>query len=146
MRFYTIAGKKFESGHYGGSTDSSVFIYKNKTDSSINVYKNKEKIEIPISKIGVIRTRRSTGHSIMVGAITGGVPLGILGAATGEEPQPGSFFTFTAGQQLKAGLVIGGILGAAVGSLIPGPKKRIVFIINGSRVRWIEQRNAVEKA
>ncbi len=37
MRFYTVSGKKFESGFYGGSTDSSVFVYKNKTDSSINM-------------------------------------------------------------------------------------------------------------
>ncbi len=68
MRFYTVVGKKFESGFYGGSTDSS-----------IAVYKNKEKIEIPVSKIGVIRTRRSLGHSILVGAAIGGVPLGLLG-------------------------------------------------------------------
>jgi hypothetical protein len=135
MRFYTVAGKKFESGFYGGSTDSS-----------IAVYKNKEKIEIAVSKIGVIRTRRSLGHSMLVGAAIGGVPLGLIGVASGEEPQPGSYYTFTSGQQLKLGLFLGGIFGAAIGSLIHGFQKRTAFIINGSSVRWIEQRNAVEKA
>ena len=63
LRIYNSSGKKVLRGFYGGATDSSVYVYKSKTDSSMNIYKNKEKVEMLISDISVIRTRRSVGRN-----------------------------------------------------------------------------------
>ena len=71
MRFYSDRGNKFEKGYFAGTTDSSIV-----------VYKDTGKLEIPISKIGTIKTKRGLGHNILIIGSTGGVVLGIFGAAT----------------------------------------------------------------
>ena len=142
LRLYGVAGNKFNKGVFAGATDSSIFIYK---DSN--------KVEIPISRIGTIKTRRSSGHTILISASTGAVLLGILGVASGESKvNDGTIggalhnaFTVTPSEGLAQGLIIGGVLGTATGTIINIFRKKIHFTINGNRQTWLLQKNLIEQ-
>ena len=144
LRFYNLTGHKFQKGHFAGTTDSSVYVYK---DSS--------KIEIPISTIGYIKTKRSLGHNILAAAIPGAVGFAILGLVTGEPNQTtdnnitwGSVlhdaFTPTPAEGFEGGLIIGSVLGTATGSLITALSKRTTFKINGNLNNWQSQKKIMD--
>ncbi|TDH18180.1 hypothetical protein EXU57_24330 [Segetibacter sp. 3557_3] len=145
LRIYNSSGNRVLSGFYGGATDSSVYVYKSKTESSVNVYRNKEKVEILISDIGKIRTRRSVSRNTAIGALVGAASLGILGTLAGEKPQAGSL-SFSSKSLMGLGIFFGSLTGAAVGSALPGRRLRVVFNLNGSSAKWRELRSAAEKA
>ncbi len=110
LRVYGLAGNKFYKGHFAGTTDSSVFIYK---DSG--------KVEIPAARIGSIKVKRSFGHTLLISASTGAVLVGMIGAASGESKVndgsiSGAFhnaLTITPAEGFAQGVIIGGVLGTA---------------------------------
>ncbi|HEX8332280.1 MAG TPA: hypothetical protein VF622_06635 [Segetibacter sp.] len=143
IRLFSPTGEKFAKGFYGGTTTSSIIIYKSRTDSSKILYKNKERVEIPVSSIGVIKTKRSKGNGALIGYAIGGGTLGILGLVSGESNPEG--FEAGRGESFVFGNILGGLTGVAVGSIIQGLKKGYTFKINGSNTLWLEQKSLIDK-
>ena len=140
LRVYNIDGHKLAKGYLYNITDSSVLIFK---DTIVK--------EIIAKNIGYIKTRRSLGHNILIGALSGGIPGGIIGVASGEPNTNDATFggilhdavTFTPGEAAVLGIIVGGVLGSVTGALIHGFTKHTVFTVNGSPEEWIKQRNAL---
>src|SRR4030095_8332482 len=74
--FVRIFDANGEKTHTGFLTQTS--------DSSITLSLNKKEFEIPVNQIGVIKLKRSAGHTILIGALIAGGSLAILGAATAD--------------------------------------------------------------
>ena len=73
LRFYDPSGHKFEKGQFITSTDSSIVVFR---DSAL--------IEIPISRINFIKTKRSYGNHALISSVIIGIPLTIYAMSTGE--------------------------------------------------------------
>jgi hypothetical protein len=141
LRIYSLAGNKINQGHFAGTTDSSLLIYKSDTS-----------IEISAQYIGVIKTRRSLGHNVWVGAITGAIPLSILATTSGEpkvnDNTIGGVFhdavTFTPAEAAIGGFIGGSVIGAASGALVTAFTRHGTFTINGSIDEWKSQRKIMD--
>lgn len=53
LRIYSTSAHKFQKGYLVNTTDSSIFIYK-----------HHNMLNVPVTKIGFIRTDRSVGHDM----------------------------------------------------------------------------------
>lgn len=141
LRIYALTGNKIMKGHFAGTTDSSLLIYK---DSGTKA--------IPFSSIGYIKTKRSLGHNMVISAVVGAVPSAIIGAASGEPPTNDNTFggilhdavTFTPGEAAAAGFFVGGIVGAGTGALITAFTKSTTFRINGNLNDWNVQKKILD--
>src|SRR3954451_12609213 len=60
MRIYNTSGNKFHKGYFVRTTDSSLFI---SVTSGL--------VEVPATSISYIKTKRSTVHGVLVGALAG---------------------------------------------------------------------------
>ncbi|MEJ2114390.1 MAG: hypothetical protein P8X62_12160, partial [Flavobacteriaceae bacterium] len=74
VRVYELNGKKTEKGHISFINDTLLVLNK----------KNKV-AKLSVSKIGKIKTKRSTGHNVLVGSAIGGTTLAAVGALTANE-------------------------------------------------------------
>ena len=118
VRVYDLDGKKIGKGKIISISQAS-----------LHLVRQKETIKIPVISIGSIRTKRSTGNNVLIGATTGGAALGVLGAASAD---PDAFILpSTAEEGFIAGAIIGGTLGAAVGGITALFKNSKTFEING---------------
>jgi len=132
LRFYSMTGNKFNKGYFYGTTDSSILIYKN---SDVK--------EIAATSIGYIKTRRSWGHNILLGALSVGVTGSIIGLAT-SKGSPDDWFYIAPAEAALDGLIIGGTAGIATGALISAFTKSTTFIINGTAEQWRLQRKTID--
>ena len=141
MRFYSLAGNKFQKGYFAGTTDSSVFIYK-----------QEDTVEVSATDIGYIKTKRSFGHNVLAGTLAGAIPLSIVGAIAGEPHENNNTFggvlhdavTPTPGEGAIGGLMVGGIAGAVTGALTSAFRKSITFTINGRLADWQTQKKIID--
>ncbi len=142
MRIYDLQGKKFAKGFFASTSDSALFISKNDLIT-----------ELAVSKIGFIKTKRSAGHSILIGGLIGAVPLAVIGVASGTskrndgtlEGAISDLFTHTPEDGLISGFIGGAIIGGAMGGLISLLSKRTKFIINGKNENWLQQKALLNK-
>jgi len=141
LRLYSLAGFKFQKGYLAGTTDSS-----------LSIYKGGDTIEVPVVNIGYIKTKRSVGHSMWVGALAVGVPSIVYGAASGEPKVNDNTLgglihdatVFTPAEGAVTGAFLGGIIGAATGAIISAIGKSTTFKINGSLDEWRLQKRMVD--
>ncbi len=110
------------------------------TDSSLQLKQDSSILNIPVSTIGSIRTKRSGGNNMLKGAILGATTLSILGAATAD---PDLMYGYTAGEGAAAGAVLGAVAGAAVGGITILAKNSRLFQIDGDAIKWQEMRSAL---
>jgi hypothetical protein len=104
------------------------------SDSSITLSSNKEALEVPVNQIGIIKLKRSFGHTILITSLIAGGAFAIFGVATAD---PDAWiFGYTAGEGFIAGLVGGAVTGTIVGSVIGGTTNRPVFTISGKHENW----------
>jgi len=132
IRVYNLEGKKINKGH---------FQYIN--DSLLGLRRNKKAVQINVKDIGKIKTKRSAGHNVFLGSVIGGGTLALVGVASTESERQVSYdmgywgtFNYTtnratAGENLAAGLVLGGVAGAAVGGITAIFKNPMTYIIDG---------------
>ena len=117
VRLYNLTGEKINKGHVISVTDTSLQL----KDASTSV-------DIPVRSIGFIKTKRSAGNNVLIGAVIGATAGAILGAVTLPSDE---FFDFTQGE----GAAIGGVIGLGVGAVIGGltvlAKNPNTFLING---------------
>lgn len=131
LRFYDFSGHKFEKGQFIGTTDSSIVVQSDSTQ-----------LQIPISKIYSIKTKRSYGHNFLLSALIESVPLSIYYASTGEPRTNDNtlggiihdYYTVTPGEGAEIGVFIGVIGGAITGALVSGNSR--TFIIDGDIEIW----------
>lgn len=134
VRVFDINGNKFEKGPVS---------YVNDTLLVLN--KKTEVVKIKVSIIGQIKTKRSTGHNVLVGSAVGGITLAIVGAATSkEETKTGTGFfgdfEYSSGTSSGEGAAIGGMVGLGAGALVGlGTsifKKSRTYRIDGDLEKW----------
>lgn len=129
IRLYNLKNVQFNQGKLLSTTDTSVIISKKGLP-----------FEIPIYQIKKIKTKRSTGHTILV--TTGA--LIVLGAAIAPTFSDG-FFAESASGKTSIGVMLGGLSGLLIGSVAGAVKKRQIFIIDGSLEKWKMIKEEVDK-
>ncbi len=77
MRVYQTGTLKTVRGFYAGFTDSAIIISNHHQNDTISY-----------AEIQEIRTRRSGGHNILIGVVSGFVAGTITGLATYKKPAP----------------------------------------------------------
>lgn len=134
VRVFDLNGHKIEKGKI-------IFV----NDTLLVLNKPKSVVKLNVSRIGKIKTKRSTGHDVLVGSAVGGISLAIVGAATSkEETKTGTGFfgdyEYTSGTSSGEGAVIGGTLGFAAGALVglgtSAFKKTKSYTIDGDLSKW----------
>jgi hypothetical protein len=133
LRIYSMAGNKFQKGYFASTTDNTLFIYK-----------NDDTLKIPAVDIGYIKTKRSAGHDMLIGALIGIIPATVIGLASGEPNNGDDIFNFTPAEGALAGFTIGGIVGTAGGAINAGVKKTTTFTIDGDLNTWALQRKKID--
>ncbi|WP_047245640.1 hypothetical protein [Maribacter thermophilus] len=123
VRVYDLEGKKVGRGK----------IY-SITETSLQLYRKEVFFEIPVSNIGSIRTKRSAGNNILVGAATGATSMAVLGAATADPNA--TFFAYSVGEGAGAGALLGATLGAGIGGITVLFKNSKSYEISGDKVKW----------
>ena len=126
VRVYDLKENKIGKGHVLSLTDTSLQM-KEKTGN------------IPVSSIGMIRTKHSAGNNVLIGSLIGTSIGTVVGASTGGED---SYFT-TAGEGAAAGAFVGLPLGAAIGGITILFKNSKTYLINGDSTRWKEFEAAI---
>lgn len=117
LRVYNLKGKKIAKGKLI-STDKS----------SLTLKRNKNLTTISLDNIGSIKTKRSGGHNLLLGASIGtGVAI-ILIIDSGTEPR--NYDALTA-----IGTSIFTVLGTGIGAATIN-KNRRTYQINGDTIKW----------
>lgn len=124
LRFYNSSGKKVNKGYLievSGNT--------------LSLQRRHDTASIPMRKIYQIKTRRSAGHSMLIGAAVvgsvGALVGGGIGANFGNRENRGNAIT-----GVLSGIVVGGYAGAAFGGVNALLTQRQNFIINGDLQQW----------
>lgn len=122
VRVYNLQGQKISKGKVLAVTDNS-----------LQIKGKKGPMNIDVSSIGLIKTKRSAGNNLLIGSVIGASAMAILGAATAE---PDSFLGYTAGEGAAGGAIIGLPLGAAVGGITVIFKNSKSYSIDGDLLKW----------
>ena len=124
LRFYNSSGKKVNKGFL---IDVS--------GNTLSLQRRHDTVNIPMREIYKIKTRRSVGHSMLIGvAVVGSVGAlvgGGIGANFGNRENRGNAIT-----GVLSGILVGGYAGAAFGGVNGLLTKRQNFIINGDLQQW----------
>jgi hypothetical protein len=105
------------------------------SDTSLQLYRKGESVRIPVSSIGLIKTKRSAGNNVLIGAATGAATMAILGIATAD-PDIVWMYGYTAGEGAAGGALLGGTAGAAIGGITILFKNSNSYEINGDELKW----------
>ena len=94
---------------------------------------------IEVSRIGLIKTKRSAGRSIFLGAVIGAGTGTILGLATGGEDEIRGQGDGAAG----FGLIMG-VMGSGIGAITSIFKKSDTYDIKGDTTKWKAFREVID--
>lgn len=122
IRIYNLEGGKINKGKI-----------KSISKTSIELYSRKKEISVPLSNIGKIKTKRSGGNNVAIGALIGGGSLAIIGLLSGDDDP--DFISFSATDKALAGLIVGGLFGAGIGGVTTIFKKSELYIIDGNEIK-----------
>ncbi|CAN5775395.1 hypothetical protein BH11BAC3_BH11BAC3_35850 [soil metagenome] len=136
MRLYPMNFAKADKGFYAGHTNDAVIL---STKSGADT--------VLFSKISKIKTKRTVGHGIFIGALTGFFAGGITGLIAHKEPAPtdpncylcGAFdnlFYTTAAEDAAVGAILGGAAGTLVATIAGVTKKKETLLISGEDENW----------
>ncbi|GAA4281336.1 hypothetical protein [Gaetbulibacter aestuarii] len=129
LRVYSQTGQMISKGQF-------VFI----NDSVLGIKRLKEVSTINKSVIGFVKTKRSGGHNVVIGAAAGGA-IGIaLGVGTAD---PDSWFGYSAGEGALGFGILGALGGGLIGGLAGLVKEPMVFMINGNEGNWQTFKNVM---
>ena len=120
VRVYDLQGERFANGKIQSFSESALLL--------------KGEQQIDPQDIGIIKTKRSTGHNVLVGTIIGAVMTGGIMAATADPDD--WVFSYTAGEGFLMGTIIGAPVGAFWGWISSLLKESRTFIIDGDQQKW----------
>jgi hypothetical protein len=122
VRIYDLQGKKIAKGKVASVTDTS-----------IRLIRGRKKIDtIPASNIGLIKTKRSGGHNVLLGAAAGAVIIGVFVAS--DTTADNAFFSVEG--DILAGAIMGGTVGVVLGGITGLSKNTVTYEINGEIDKW----------
>lgn len=130
VRVYDLQNKKIAKGKILAVTDSTLQLQGR--GGVINV-----------NDIGLIRTKRSAGHNVLIGTVSFAGVGAIAGAASSNPSD--AWFSYTAGEGAVAGVVLFAPVGAAVGGISSLFKKSTSYLINGDSIQFKDFNNKVLK-
>jgi len=114
------------------------------TDTSVIIQEHKKQVEIPVTQIGFIKTARTFGGPIAIGAGVGFFIGTVVGAAAGGGGGGNSnsdvFYEFDESVSIAAGMALGTAGGAVVGTIISAAQKRKRIVVNGNVNVWQQKR------
>jgi hypothetical protein len=130
VRVYDLKGEKISKGKILSISDTL-----------LQLKGGKGSVKIVANSIGLIKTKRSEGNNVLIGAATGATALAILGAATAD---PNDWlFGYTAGEGAALGVFLGAPIGAAIGGVTILFKKSKSYIINGDELKLKEFKETI---
>jgi hypothetical protein len=132
VRVYSLRGKKIAKGLI-------VFI----NDSVLGLKEGYKLIESNLEDIGYVKTKRSAGHNVLLGAGSG-ASLGIILGVSTADPDAW-IFSYTQGEGAVIFGSIGALGGGAIGGLTSLFKKPETYIINGDSNKWKMFKEIIEK-
>ncbi len=124
VRVFDLQGKKIGKGRITLLTDNNV---------TLQAKRENGPTLIQMSEIGYIRTHRSGGHNLLIGAAAGAGAFAMIGVATAD---PDEFLGYSAAEGALAGAVIGGTAGSVIGALTILFKKSENHTIDGNADKW----------
>jgi len=111
------------------------------TDTSLTIKKGDSIYTIRANEIGSIRSKRSGGHNVLIGSITGAALLAIGGIATAE---PDAWiFGYTAGEGAAMGAAGGATAGGIIGAITTLFKDKKKYKIAGQPDSWKKFKQAM---
>ena len=123
VRVYDLEGKKIGKGHIVSLADSI-----------LQLKRGAKSVQFNVKDIGIIKTKRSAGHNILIGTAIGATTFAILGAASAD---PDAWiFAYTAAEGAAAGALVGSLGGAAIGGASVAFKKSLTYPIDGNMDKW----------
>jgi hypothetical protein len=108
-------------------------------DSALVLVKGKDSIQLNYRNIQSVKTGKSTGHDIFLGAVIGASAGTVIGLAGYQKPEPNTvyFFDYGPGFDATLGLLTGATLGAVVGGVYAVLKHRERFEVKGLYENWM---------
>lgn len=104
------------------------------TETSLQLIRQGNTKEFMFADIGKIKTKRSGGNNVLVGAATGATAFAIVGIATAD---PDAWiFAYNRGQGALSGAIFGGMAGSALGGISILFKNSKSYAINGDQEKW----------
>src|SRR5688572_29666251 len=122
VRVYDLAGKKIAKGNVVAVTDTSLQLEAKKTP-----------LNIPVQRIGFIKTKRSAGNNVLVGGLIGATAGAVSGVIAAD---PDDFLAFSETEGAIGGTLVGFTVGAAIGGLTILAKNQQTYLINGDLLKW----------
>jgi hypothetical protein len=119
VRIYSLDGKKINKGHI-------IFL----NDTLLELKKNNKHVKLNVLDIGSIKTKRSAGNNILIGAAVGASSMAIIGASDSN-----GWFT-TSETAALYGIIIGLPAGVVIGGISALAKNSKTYIINGDPLKW----------
>ena len=136
IRIYPTHSSNTIKGFYAGHTDSAlIIISKHQPDT------------IFYSGIQQIRTRRSTGHNILISTLIGAIAGTATGVIAHKDRPPvdpncqlcniiNEAFTTTQAEDAAGGAILGAAAGAAAGTITGLTKRKETLIVAGDFQNW----------
>ena len=122
LRVYTIQDEKIK-----GNIQSF-------NDSLLILVRGGKTLSIHPKYIKTIKTKRSGGGNIIIGAGIGALLGGVIGYSQGDD-EPG-WFSYSKEDYALAGVLSGALIGGGVGALTLTGKKSKKYIIDGDLKKW----------
>jgi len=125
------------------------------TDSTLIIFSKHQQDTFSYLNIQQIKTRRSTGHHILIGAIIGSIVGAVTGLITNKNSPPSDAncqlcgvldysFNFTQSEAALAGALLGTAAGTAAGTVMGLTKKRETLVVAGNFQNWKAIRTRLE--
>jgi len=128
VRVLDIDGNKIGKGHIYSINDSLLILSK-----------NKKLKELYLKEIGKIKTKRSRGSNVLVGATSGILVGAILGSVNSPTDSSGGTFTWagsSSGEELASGVTFGVLSGTILGGISGLFKNSKTFNIDANPEEW----------
>ena len=113
------------------------------TEDTLHLNRKREAVDIPVERIGSIKTKHSAGNNIAIGAAVGASTMAVIGAASAD---PDAWILgYTAGEGAAGGAILGGAAGAALGGITILFKRSRKYEINGDKEKLEAFKKAVSR-
>ncbi len=130
VRVYDLQGKKISKGNILSISDTL-----------LQLKGKREPIKIAARSIGFIKTKHSGGNNILIGGVSGGAFMAILGIATAD---PDEFLGYTAAEGAALGVFLGAPIGVAIGGITALLKNSRSYEINGDALKLKEFKETIK--